>query len=237
MTLPSTPHRPPAPIVALDVSSLDAARALVQRLGDSADFYKVGLQLYTAEGPRVVEWLRGAGKRVFLDLKLHDIPNTVRGAAASAAALGVQLLTVHAIGGSAMLRAAVDGGGDATGILVVTVLTSMTQGDLEAARGHAVGSVGAEVERLAGLAAAASAHGIVCAGSEVAAVRVAHGDALRTLVPGIRLGGSPMHDQARVMTPREAANAGATYVVIGRTVTAAEDPPAAMRAVMGELNS
>ncbi|MBI2409222.1 MAG: orotidine-5'-phosphate decarboxylase [Gemmatimonadetes bacterium] len=224
----------PTPIVALDVPSITAAHALVDRLGNAADFYKVGLQLYTAEGPRVVEWLRGAGKRVFLDLKLHDIPNTVRGAAQSASALDVQLLTVHAIGGEPMLRAAVEGGG-ATGILAVTVLTSMSAQDLESARGHAVTRVADEVLRLAGAAAAAGAHGIVCAGTEVAAVRAAHGSVLRTLVPGIRLGGTPAHDQARVMTPREAAAAGASYVILGRTVTAADDPHAAMRAVLAEL--
>ncbi|MBA4071589.1 MAG: orotidine-5'-phosphate decarboxylase [Gemmatimonas sp.] len=224
----------PTPIVALDVPTMTSARALVDRLEDTADFFKVGLQLYTAEGPRVVEWLRGIEKRVFLDLKLHDIPNTVRGAAQSASSLGVELLTVHAVGGDAMLRAAVEGGG-ATAILAVTVLTSMTQGELEAARGHAMASVGDEVLRLARAADAAGAHGIVCAGSEVAEVRAAHGGRLRTLVPGIRLGGTPAHDQARVMTPREAAAAGASYVVIGRTVTAAEDPPAAMRRVLAEL--
>jgi len=237
MTSPSPVRQPPAPIVALDVPTMAAARALVDRLGDMSDFYKVGLQLYTAEGPRVVDWLRGAGKRVFLDLKLHDIPNTVRGAAQGAAALGVQLLTVHAVGGEAMLRAAVEGGGAATGILAVTVLTSMTQGDLEAARGHAVTSVADEVLRLAGAAARSGAHGVVCAGAEVSAVRAAHGDGLRTLVPGIRLGGTPAHDQARVMTPREVAQLGAAYVVIGRTVTAADDPAAAMGAVRAELGA
>ncbi len=234
MTLPSSVSRLPSAIVALDVPTMTSARALVDRLEDTAGFFKVGLQLYTAEGPRVVEWLRGIEKRVFLDLKLHDIPNTVRGAAQSAASLGVELLTVHAVGGEAMLRAAVEGGGS-TGILAVTVLTSMTQGDLEAARGHAVPSVSDEVLRLARAADAAGAHGVVCAGSEVAAVRAAHGDRLRTLVPGIRLGGSPTHDQARVMTPREAAAAGASYVVIGRTVTAADDPAGAMRQVLAEL--
>ena len=224
----------PTAIVALDVPTMTSARALVARLEDTADFFKVGLQLFTAEGPRVIEWLRGIEKRVFLDLKLHDIPNTVRGAAQSASSLGVELLTVHAVGGEAMLRAAVEGGGS-TGILAVTVLTSMTQGDLEAARGHAIAS-GAEVGlRRARTADAAGAHGIVCAGSEVAEVRAAHGDRLRTLVPGIRLGGTPSHDQARVMTPREAATVGASYVVIGRTVTAADDPPGAMRQVLMEL--
>jgi len=229
---PAAPR--PTCIVALDVPTLAAARAMVERLGDAADFYKVGLQLYTAEGPRIITWLRGAGKRVFLDLKLHDIPNTVRGAAQSAQALDVQLLTVHAVGGEAMMRAAVEGGGDSVGILGVTVLTSMTQGDLEAARGHAVMSVPGEVVRLAGVAAASGAHGIVCAGSEVPVVRAAHAG-LRALVPGIRLGGTPVHDQARVMTPGEAAEAGASYLVLGRTVTAAADPVAAMHAVQAEL--
>lgn len=235
MPLPTAGRRSPSPIVALDVPTLHAARTLVAQLGESADFYKVGLRLYTAEGPRVVEWLRGAGKRVFLDLKLHDIPTTVRDAAQIASTLDVQLLTVHAVGGEPMLRAAVEGAGGRVGILGVTVLTSMSQADLEAARGHAVGSLAAEVQRLAGAAARAGAHGIVCAGSEVPAVRAAHGDALRSLVPGIRLGGTPRHDQARVMTPREAADAGASYVVIGRTVTAAADPEAAMRAVLADI--
>ena len=234
---PAVHRQPPTVVVALDVPSLHAAQAVVAQLGAWADFYKVGLQLYTAEGPRVVEWLRGEGKRVFLDLKLHDIPSTVRGAAQSAAALDVQLLTVHAVGGEPMMRAAVEGGGDRVGILGVTVLTSMTAADLEAARGGGVASVAAEVLRLAGAAAGAGVHGVVCAGPEVAAVRAVHGDVLRVLVPGIRLGGTPAHDQARVMTPREAADAGASYLVIGRTVTAAADPAVAMRAVHAELAS
>jgi orotidine-5'-phosphate decarboxylase len=235
MIPPSTAHRPPSCIVALDVPSMHAARALVAQLDSAADFYKVGLQLYVAEGPRVVEWLRASGKRVFLDLKLHDIPNTVRGAAQGAAELDVQLLTVHASGGESMLRAAVEGGGDRVGILGVTVLTSMSQGDLEAAGGHAVTNVADEVLRLAGVAARTGAHGIVCAGSEVAAVRAAHADALQPLVPGIRLAGTATDDQARVMTPRAAADAGAAYLVIGRTVTSAADPAAAMRAVLASL--
>lgn len=232
---PATSHQPPTVIVALDVPTLHAARSLVAQLGESADFYKVGLQLFIAEGPRVVEWLRGSGKRVFLDLKLHDIPTTVHGAAQSAAALDVQLLTVHASGGESMLRAAVEGAGAGVGILGVTVLTSMTQADLEAARGHELTSVAGEVLRLSDVAVRAGAHGVVCAGFEVAAVRAAHGPGLRTLVPGIRLGGTPAHDQARVMTPREAAGAGASYLVLGRTVTAAADPGAAMRAVLDDL--
>ncbi len=228
--------RPPHPVIALDVPTRVAAEALVARLGEGADFYKVGLELFTAEGPDVVRALQGAGKRVFLDLKLHDIPNTVRGAARSAARLGVELLTVHGIGGAPMLRAAVEGwgeGGGASrgGILAVTVLTSMDRLQLEEARGHAVARVEDEVLRLAGAAAGAGCHGIVCSGAELAAVRAAHGDGLAPLVPGIRLAGGATHDQARVMTPSEAARLGAGYVVVGRAVTAAEDPVAALELV------
>lgn len=224
------------PIVALDVEGAREALALAARLGASCRYYKVGSELFTSAGPDVVRALRELGNEVFLDLKLHDIPNTVRGAAQSAARLGVQLLTVHASGGSAMLAAAVEGGGAEVGILGVTVLTSMTQADLELARGHAVPSVAAEVLRLAAMAAASGAHGIVCAGPEVPVVRAAHAG-LRALVPGIRLGGTPSHDQARVMTPGEAAAAGASYLVLGRTVTASTDPAAAMRAVQDDLRS
>ncbi|HJR42590.1 MAG TPA: orotidine-5'-phosphate decarboxylase, partial [Gemmatimonadaceae bacterium] len=140
-------------IVALDVPRLDAARALVDLLGDGCDFYKVGSELFTAAGPPVAEWLRGAGKEVFLDLKLHDIPNTVRGAARIAASLGVSLLTVHASGGGAMIAAAVEGAGDRTGVLGVTVLTSLDSSALGVAWGREAPVVADEVLRLAGLAA------------------------------------------------------------------------------------
>lgn len=225
---------PPVPIVALDVGTLVEAQRLVARLGPAADFYKVGLQLHAAEGPRAVEWLRGAGKRVFLDLKLHDIPNTVRGAAASAGALGVSLLTVHALGGTAMVRAAVEGAGAGTGILAVTVLTSMDA----AAFGHAVGravDVGDEVLRLSEVAFASQAHGVVCAGTECAAVRHRFGSALQPLVPGLREAGGAAHDQSRVVTPAEAARAGAAYVIFGRAVTAAADPAAAYASLSSAL--
>ena len=225
----------PQPIVALDVPSLGAAQSLVDRLGPSADFYKVGLQLFTAEGPRVVEWLHGAGKRVFLDLKLHDIPNTVEQASTRARALGVALLTVHGVGGAAMLNAAVKGAGDTTGVLVVTVLTSMDLSAIRAALGHDVSSVSDEVLRLAAAARAAGAHGVVCSGAECAAVRSAHRDALRPLVPGIRAATGNAHDQARVVTASEAARAGAAYVIVGRAVTQAPDPAAAYAALATEL--
>ncbi len=225
----------PEAIVALDVASLADARSVVRALGAGANFYKVGLQLFAAEGPRAVEWLHGEGKRVFLDLKLHDIPRTVQRAAESARRLGVTLLTVHGIGGEAMVRAAVEGAGEATRVLAVTVLTSL---DLEAA-GRALGrplsSVDEEVLRLAAVARAAGAGGVVCGGSECAAVRDAHGEALRRLVPGIRGPGAARDDQSRITTAAEAARGGASYVVLGRIVTAAPDPSAAYNRVLTEL--
>lgn len=226
-------------IVALDVPDRAAAARLVERLGDAGDFYKVGLELYTAEGPDVVRWLRGLGKDVFLDLKFHDIPNTVRGACRSAARLGVRLTTVHAYGGPTMLAAAVEGaaeqGGGGCGVLAVSVLTSHGAADLGAAVGREIPDVTAEVLRLAGLARAAGTHGLVCSGHEVGAVRAAHGAGLAPLVPGVRLAGDAVHDQARVVTPEAAAAAGARYVVLGRTVTAAADPVAALAAARAAL--
>jgi orotidine-5'-phosphate decarboxylase len=225
------------PIVALDVPSFAAARDVVGALGAAADFYKVGLQLFTADGPRTIEWLHGEGKRVFLDLKLHDIPNTVRHAAANAARMNVALLTVHAAGGEAMVRAAVDGAGDRTGILAVTVLTSMDAAAFGTTIGRPIDGLEPEVLRLAGIADAAGAHGVVCSGVECAAVRRAFGPALRPLIPGIRFNGGAAHDQARVVTPAAAAAAGAAYVVVGRAVTGDEDPMAAFDRVRAELSA
>jgi orotidine-5'-phosphate decarboxylase len=225
----------PQPIVALDVPTQTDARALVAKLGSRADFYKVGLQLFTAAGPTVIEWLHAEGKRVFLDLKLHDIPSTVNKAAASAMRMNVALLTVHGLGGEAMVRAAVEGAGDHTGILVVTVLTSMDLAAASAALGRPLVSLGGEVLRLATVASNAGAHGIVCAGAECAAVREKFGSKLEPLVPGIRTGAIGGDDQSRVVTPEEAAKAGAAYVVIGRAVTAAADPAEAFDGVLARL--
>jgi orotidine-5'-phosphate decarboxylase len=226
----------PQPIIALDVPSFERARSLVAALGPRADYYKVGLQLFSAEGPPVVEWLRGEGKRVFLDLKLHDIPSTVRKAAESAQRMKADLLTVHGLGGEAMVRAAVDGAGADTRVLVVTVLTSMDLATASAALGRPLSSLAGEVLRLASLASAAGAHGVVCAGAECAAVRAAHGARLSPLVPGIRTGAVGEDDQSRVATPEEATAAGAAYVVIGRAVTAAPDPLAAFEGVLARLS-
>lgn len=229
---------PVTPIVALDVSDAAGARRIVQTLGTSCDFYKVGLELFAAEGPAIVQWLREADKFVFVDLKLHDIPNTVRAAARRVAQLGASLLTVHASGGTDMIEAAVAGaaegavpGADPCGILGVTILTSMDAAGVGAAWGRADVDVPAEVVRLASLVRAARGAGIVCSGHEAASVRAAHGEALGLLIPGIRLPGGDTHDQRRVMTPRAAADAGARWLILGRAVTGADDPRRAMKSV------
>jgi len=223
------------PIVALDVPSADDALRLVELLGDRCSFYKVGSELFTREGPGIVRALTGRGCEVFLDLKFHDIPNTVRQSAAAAADMGVRLLTVHASGGPRMLEQAVAGAGNGCGVLAVTVVTSLDAPTLAATWGREEVDVLAEVLRLSDLAQTAGAHGIVCSGLEAAAVRSRHGEALRSLVPGIRLGGGAAHDQARVVTPAEAREAGAAYLVLGRAVTASADPVAAMEQVNAAL--
>lgn len=223
------------PIVALDVPALAAARQIVERLGDDCRFYKVGSELFSAEGPAIVRMVRDAGCEVFLDLKFHDIPNTVGGAARSAAGLGASLITVHASGGRQMIEAAVEGAGSMTKVLAVTVLTSHTAESVAESWGRPRVEVLEEVIRLAQLARTAGAHGVVCSGKEAAAVRGREGAGFRLLVPGVRLAGGSADDQARVVTPAQAASAGADYIVLGRAVTGAADPVAAMRAVLREL--
>lgn len=218
-------------IVALDVPNAAEADSLLERLGPTADFVKVGNELFTAEGPRFVRHLRAERRDVFLDLKWHDIPNTVRNAARIAATLDVRLVTVHASGGRAMLEAAVEGAGHACGVLAVTVLTSLDAASLSEASGHTIARMEDEVLRLAELARQTGAHGVVCSGAEAAAVRAEYGNTLRILVPGIRLSGGARHDQIRVVTPEAAVAAGASYLVVGRAVTAATDPREALSAV------
>lgn len=230
--------RRPTPIVALDVGSAREALALAESLPD-ADFVKVGLQLYVAAGPAVVRELRALGRRVFLDLKLHDIPNTVAGAVASAAELDVQLLTLHAVGGHAMLAAArAAAGAQGAGgpeLLAVTVLTSLSAHELGAAWGRAEVDTRAEARRLASLAADAGMDGVVASVHEVEEIRAGAGASLRVLTPGIRLAGGDRGDQTRIATPGEAAARGADYIVLGRAVTAAADPPAAFARVLEEI--
>jgi orotidine-5'-phosphate decarboxylase len=226
------------PIVALDVADRAAALALVSQLEGVCGFYKIGSELFAAEGPRIVEEVRGRGASVFLDLKFHDIPNTVRGAVRSAASLGVRLLTVHAVGGRAMLEAAAEGARHGTDckVLAVTVLTSMDVAAIGAVWGRNVADMEAEVIRLAGFAADAGIHGVVCSGLEAAQVREHYGRRLATLVPGVRLSGGDRQDQARVVTPRQASEAGASYIVLGRAITAAPSPRDAMQEVLADLS-
>jgi orotidine-5'-phosphate decarboxylase len=225
-------------IVALDVPDRSQALGLVERLGDAADFYKVGLQLFTGWGPAAVTELRERGKRVFLDLKLHDIPNTVASAVHSAGDLGAELVTVHASGGEAMLRAAVDAAEGAPGnlrILGVTVLTSLGGPEIAVAWGRERVAVEQEVLRLGALAAGAGVHGLVASAREAGALRNQLGPAQLLVTPGIRLAGGAAHDQSRVMTPRRAVEMGADCLVVGRAVTADPDPVAAFARVRAEI--
>jgi orotidine-5'-phosphate decarboxylase len=226
------------PIVALDVAGTAGALKIVHTLGDLCRYYKIGSELFTAEGPAVVRAVQASGASVFLDLKFLDIPNTVRGAVRSAVSLGVRILTVHASGGQAMVGAAVKAaseGGSRCEVFAVTVLTSLDAAAVSAVWGRPVADMETEVLRLAGDAHAAGAHGVVCSGREAAAVRERFGGELATLVPGVRLQGGALDDQSRVVTPREAADAGARYIVLGRAVTGAASPETAMKAVLADL--
>ena len=228
------------PIVALDFRTSDAALQMVELLGDRCGFYKVGSELFTVAGPGIVRQLTGLGKRVFLDLKFHDIPNTVQRAVAAAVELGASILTVHASGGERMIRSAVDEAGAGCEIFAVTVLTSLTRADLDAAWGAgsgepAEGDLTPDVLRLAGLARRAGVAGVVCSGLEAPVISDSFGASLKLLVPGVRLPGADRGDQSRVVTPVEAARAGASYIILGRTVTSVADPAHAMDQAVASL--
>ena len=222
-------------IVALDYPSADEALALVEQLGPPATFYKVGLELYTRCGPSFVESLVALGKRVFLDLKLHDIPNTVAGAVRSAVELGVDLLTVHIAGGASMLRAAAEASGPDTRILGVTVLTSLTPTELEGVWGREIRSIREEVERLTDLAAECQLEGVVSSALEASWIRKRVEQDFLLVTPGVRPAGVDRGDQKRVATPAEAVSAGSDYLVVGRPITQDDDPAAAFAAVLAEL--
>lgn len=209
---------------------------LVQTLDERCRFYKVGSELFTASGADIIQWLRDTGCDVFLDLKFHDIPNTVAGAMKNVAAMGVRLATVHASGGMKMMKAAVDAAGSNCGVLAVTILTSLDDAQLGEAWGKERIDVENEVLRLAELARSAGCHGIVCSGEEARAVHGRHGAALKLLVPGIRLPGDSPGDQSRIVTPEGAQASGATYLVVGRSVTTSRDPRAAMERVSASLS-
>ncbi len=222
-------------IIALDRPDSAQALDLVDRLGEHADFYKVGAELFTAAGPSVVRALRDRGKRIFLDLKYHDIPNTVAAAVRAAAALGVDLLTVHAAGGPAMLRAAADAAQGGPSVVAVTLLTSLSAPEVERVWGRAVEPLHAEVDRLADIAIEAGLAGVVASPLEVAALKQRYGHRCVVVTPGVRPAGAALDDQSRTASATETARAGADYLVVGRPVHAAPDPVAAVRALHDEL--
>ena len=223
-------------IVALDVSPSTEALKIVSTLGDHIQTYKVGMQLYTAAGPDVVRDLVASGKKVFLDLKYHDIPNTIAAAVREASQLGVSMLTVHASGGTKMLLAAMQAARSSNPrplILAVTVLTSMNNDDL-----NEIGIPGlltGQVVKLASTALAAGCDGVVSSAHEVRNLRAKLGNEFLAVTPGVRPAGAPHGDQARVVTPAEAISAGATHIVMGRPITEAPDPVAAVESVLQKL--
>ena len=224
-------------IVALDVSTAAAAQKIVAAIGDSALTYKVGMQLYTAEGPQIVRDLVTSGRQVFLDLKYHDIPNTVGAAVAEAAKLGVSMLTVHSSGSGKMLRAAVEAAKTRPEltVLAVTVLTSMDENDLETIGVR--GTVAESVVRLASIALTNGCHGVVASAREASTLRAKFGDAFAIVTPGIRPVGSNLADQVRVLTPAEAMASGATHIVVGRPITEAADPAAKAKAILAQISA
>jgi orotidine-5'-phosphate decarboxylase len=224
-------------IVALDVATAHEARALVNALGDDCTFYKIGLQLFTSEGPVFVRELVAAGKKVFLDLKLHEIPNSVAGAVNSAGALGVSMVTVHASAGSAALRAAVDAARSFPHlqIIAITVVTSLGSDDLQEI--GVVGHLQYQVMRLAVLAEKAGCHGVVASPQEAAALRAMLQAGTAIITPGIRLEGDALNDQTRVATPGGAVRAGASHLVVGRSVSQASSPRAAVQKIYVELDA
>lgn len=218
---------------AIDRPDLAGALALARSLKGSVGGVKLGLEFFCASGPEAVRAVTAEGMPVFLDLKLHDIPNTVAGAVRSALALQPSMLTLHASGGSAMLRAAVEAkrqAGAATWLLAVTVLTSLDEADL--AQAGVAGDAGAQVERLARLAVDAGMDGLVCSPHEIVQLRRILPANIRLVVPGIRPAGSAKDDQKRVMTPAQALAAGADVLVVGRPITGAADPAVAARSLL-----
>ena len=224
-------------IVALDVPSADAALALVDRLEGRCTWFKVGLELYVAAGPAIVEKLVARGHSVFLDLKLQDIPNTVASAVRATASLGVRMLTIHASGGPAMLAAAREATAGIAAppqLLAVTVLTSMDQAQLTA-----IGvprSPQEQVALLAKMGLETGINGFVCSSQEVAALRALTGPAGVLVIPGIRPAGTDRGDQQRVATPAQALREGASYLVVGRPITQAKDPAKATEIILDEIS-
>jgi orotidine-5'-phosphate decarboxylase len=219
-------------IVALDVPTSAAALDLVRRLSPHPGLFKVGFQLYTAAGPEVVRALRDLGGRIFLDLKLHDIPNTVARAVESAASLGVEMLTLHLQGGRAMIEAAVRAAPPGLLLLGVTVLTSIDEATLRETGVES--SVENQVLRLTKLGVESGIGGIVASPLELELLRTTFSGRIKIVTPGVRPGDSPPNDQKRTLTPMEAIRAGADFLVIGRPITGAPDPRAALERITAD---
>ena len=228
-------------IVALDVHTMDDVRSLVSTLGDTVTYYKVGMELFYSVGPDVVRLLKEQGKHVFLDLKLHDIPNTVAGGLASLMGLGADIVNVHASGGYTMMKtaatklhaAAAEQGIPCPKIIGVTVLTSMNEDDWK--KLGETEPMADRVTRLAKLAKAAGLDGVVASPQEAAGIREACGDDFLIVTPGVRPSGASVDDQSRIATPAQALKNGATHLVIGRPIRAAKDPKTAALAILKEM--
>ncbi len=225
-------------IVALDVPSATQARQVVQSIGEAATTYKIGKQLFTAEGPELVRELVASGRKVFLDLKFHDIPNTVAAAVRAATELNVSMLTVHAAGGSKMLKEAAEAAAQSSArptVLAVTVLTSFSDADLQEI--GISGTVLSQVLRLGALARSAGCGGLVASAKEASELRRELGEGFAIVTPGVRPAGSAVGDQARVVTPRNAIDAGATHLVVGRPILDAPDRRQAAESILAEIES
>lgn len=227
-------------IVALDVQTRADAVEKIRLIGDAVGFYKIGLELFTAEGPDVVKAVKDLGKKVFLDLKFHDIPRTVERAVRSGGKLGVDLMTIHSVGGKAMIAAAHDAaaefGASAPKILAVTVLTSLDQEDL-----NDIGVLGRttadQVKAMASFSVGNGADGLVCSPKEVGALSRMLKAGTLFVTPGVRPAGASVGDQKRIATPADAVRDGATHLVVGRPILGASDPVAAARAIREEMES
>ncbi|GBG57226.1 orotidine 5'-phosphate decarboxylase [Sporomusaceae bacterium FL31] len=228
-------------IVALDFSDFDQVKRLVENLGDGVSYYKVGMELYYSVGNTVIDYLRHLNKEIFLDLKLHDIPNTVAHGLTSLTRLGVSMLNVHASGGPTMMKAAAEAVKNEAEILkisrpqliAVTVLTSISQSDWDS-MGHRV-DIADQVVRFASLAQAAGIDGVVASPQEAALIRKACGDQFLIVTPGVRPAGAALNDQSRVATPAGALAAGASHLVVGRPITAAQNPYESAKQILHEM--
>ncbi|HML35312.1 orotidine-5'-phosphate decarboxylase [Sporomusa sphaeroides] len=228
-------------IVALDVASMADVRQLVETLGDAVSYYKVGMQLFYSVGMECLTYLREQGKDVFLDLKMHDIPNTVAQGAASLTRLGVAMINVHASGGQAMMQAAAEKVAETAKtlniprpkLIAVTILTSMNDAEWASLRNTA--SIPDQVVHLAKMAQAAGMDGVVASPQEAELIRAACGKNFAIITPGVRPHGAAVNDQSRIATPAAALQAGAHYLVVGRPITAAPDPRAAALAILEEM--